>query len=137
MEWTRVTTSGCTRVSKCARVVTVVPLSTSALRADVARLLSVVYVPASGPPAFLSGPNFCVCWPPWWGNSVVRIYLCLSLSVSRASRKSRIMGNENSTRRNVWTGLQLGRSLTLSTRTIPMVFIGTTRQFSHKSSEWN
>lgn len=75
-------------------------------------------------------------WPPWWGNSVVRIYLCLSLSVSRASRKSRIMGNENSTRRNVWTGLQLGRSLTLSTRTIP-VFIGTTRQFSHKSSEWN
>lgn len=136
MEWTRVTTSGCTRVSKCARVVTVVPLSTSALRADVARLLSVVYVPASGPPAFLSGPNFCVCWPPWWGNSVVRIYLCLSLSVSRASRKSRIMGNENSTRRNVWTGLQLGRSLTLSTRTIP-VFIGTTRQFSHKSSEWN
>lgn len=136
MEWTRVTTSGCTRVSKCARVVTVVPLSTSALRADVARLLSVVYVPASGPPAFLSGPNFCVCWPSWWGNSVVRIYLCLSLSVSRASRKSRIMGNENSTRRNVWTGLQLGRSLTLSTRTIP-VFIGTTRQFSHKSSEWN
>lgn len=108
MEWTRVTTSGCTRVSKCARVVTVVPLSTSALRADVARLLSVVYVPASGPPAFLSGPNFCVCWPPWWGNSVVRIYLCLSLSVSRASRKSRIMGNENSTEEERLDGIAVG-----------------------------
>lgn len=54
--------------------------------------------------------------------------LSMSVSLSLASRKSRIMDNENSTSRNVSTFglLQLGRSLTLSTRTIP-IFIGKPR----------